>query len=152
MTLRRRDALIAAAALACARPAAALAQQSADDTFLERTIELELQLAEAYDGEDFEQAALFAEQCREHARGLGTALRNRGGRPPEEPGGFRGGPLALEREAVRTCHDAIGEVSDGRLLPTFAAVMANHGQHLVVLRQRMGRDPIPSAFETGAVQ
>lgn len=150
MTLRRREAVIAAAALACARPAAAFAQQSADDSFLERTIELELQLAKAYEGEDFEQAALFADQCREHARGLGLALRNRGGRAPEEPADEPGGPLALEREAVSTCHEAIGEVADVRLLPTFVAVMANHGQHLVVLRQGLGRNPIPFAFESGA--
>jgi hypothetical protein len=152
MSLRRRDLALAAAALACARPAAAFAQATADEATLERTIGLELRLADAYDGEGFEQATLFAEQCREHARGLRTALRNRGGSPPEAPGDARGGPLALESEAIAACHDAIGEVGDGRLVPIFAAVMANHGQHLVVLRQRLGRDPIPAAFETGAVQ
>jgi hypothetical protein len=153
MKPRRRDLALAAAALACARPAAALAQGTADEAALRRTIDLELRLAAAYEAEEFEQAALFAEQCREHVRALGEALRNRGGRPPEVPAApARGGPLALESEAVAACHDAIGEVGDTRVLPIFVALMANHGQHLVVLRQRLGRNPIPAAFETGSVQ
>lgn len=153
MRLRRRDLALgaAAAAVALARPGAALAQ-AGDDELLGDAIALELRLAAAYDGERFEQAPLFARQCREHARGLGMALRNRGRRAPERPRAVRSGPLALESEAVRLYHDAIGELRDERLLPTFAAIMANHGQHLVVLRQRLGRDPIPTAFETGAVQ
>jgi hypothetical protein len=30
-----------------------------------------------------------------------------------------------------------------------ASIMACEGQHLVVLRQALGRDPLPRAFETG---
>ena len=157
MTLRRRDLALAAAALACARPAAALAQATADVAMLERAIEIERRLDIAYGGEPGEgldQAPLFARQCRAHARGLEIALRNRGGRVPPDGGSVpvAANVLAIENEAVGLYHDAIGEVGDERLVPIFAAVMANHGQHLVVLRQRLGRDPIPVAFETGSVQ
>jgi hypothetical protein len=156
MRLRRRDLAFAAAAAALARPAAALAQDR-DDELLQAAIEIERRLAIAYGsepGERFEQAPLFARQCREHARGLDIALRNRGGRVPPDGGSVpvAASVLAIENEAVRLYHEAIGELRDGRLLPTFAAIMANHGQHLVVLRQRLGRDPIPADFETGAVQ
>jgi hypothetical protein len=156
MRLRRRDLALAAAAAALARPASALAQPG-DDELLQAAIEIERRLAIAYGGEPgerFEQAPLFARQCREHARGLGIALRNRGGRVPPDGGSVpvAASVLAIENEATRMYHDAIGELRDGRLLPIFVAVMANHGQHLVVLRERLGRDPIPAAFETGFVQ
>jgi hypothetical protein len=32
------------------------------------------------------------------------------------------------------------------LLPTLGAIMANHGQHAVVLRQALGREPLAGAF------
>ena len=45
--------------------------------------------------------------------------------------------------ASRSCASAA-------LLRTTAQIMASEGQHLVVLRQALGRDPVPNAFETGA--
>jgi hypothetical protein len=153
MRLRRRDLALAAAAAAVARPAAALAQ-SGDHELLETAMVIERRLAIKYNSERFEEAPLFASQCREHFRGLDIALRNRGGKLGPNGGSVAvaAKPLDIENEAVSFYHDAIGEIRDGRLLPTFAAIMANHGQHLVVLRQRLGRDPIPAAFETGSVQ
>jgi len=41
-------------------------------------------------------------------------------------------------------------VENAKLLQTGASIMANEGQHLVVLRRIAGKDPIPNAFETGA--
>ena len=35
------------------------------------------------------------------------------------------------------------------LLGTVAQIMANDGQHLVVLRQALGEDAVPAAFEAG---
>ena len=34
-------------------------------------------------------------------------------------------------------------------MQSMASIMANEGQHLVLLRQAAGRDPVPDAFETG---
>jgi hypothetical protein len=34
-------------------------------------------------------------------------------------------------------------------LKTGAQIMADEGQHLVVLREALGRNPAPNAFETG---
>jgi hypothetical protein len=155
-SLRRRDLALGAAALVLARPAAALAQ-GGDRELLERTLALERRLAALYSRADFGQAGRFGAHCREHAAGLETALRNRGGGPPGEPRAPAGDSsrevaLRLETEAVAACYRAIGDLRDGRLLPAFAAIMAGHGQHLVVLREGLGRDPIPSALETGGVQ
>jgi hypothetical protein len=97
-------------------------------------------------------ARLFREQSREHARGLETALRNRGGRPLAPRA--RAGPatpeqaLRLEARSVSAYHRAIGDLGDERLLEALAGVMANHGQHRVVLRRSLGRDPLPDAFPT----
>lgn len=139
-------------ALAVARPRTALAQSDGDSELIAALIELERRLERAYGAGDSATDRLFETHSREHAEGLEQALRNRGGRPPEEPPPAGGAPLELESRAVASCHHAIGELRDGRLLPTFAAIIANHGQHLVVLRERAGRDPIPTAFETGRVQ
>jgi hypothetical protein len=138
--------------LALARAPAALAQRADDGELIEELIELERRLALVYDGGGSAADNLFARHSREHAEGLEQALRNRGGRPPEPPRAAGGSALQLEQRAVAACNRAAGELRDTRLLPTFAAIMANHGQHLVVLRQALGRDPIPAAFETGGVQ
>jgi hypothetical protein len=155
MSLRRRDLSAGAAGLAVlalARSPAAFAQ-AGDNELIERLLGLERRLAAVYGRGGSASDSLFAEHSREHAKGLELALRNRGGRPPATGGQPDGGSaLELEAEAVAACYRACGELRDTRLLPTFAAIMANHGQHLVVLREARGRDPIPSAFETGHVQ
>jgi hypothetical protein len=161
MRLRRRDLARRAAGvcggLALARAPAALAQGGGDRKLLERALVVERRLAVLYERASFAAAELFGEQCREHVRGLELALRNRGGRPA---GGETAPPsaadaaagLRLETEAVAACYRATGQVRDSRLLGLFAAIMASHGQHLVVLRQALGHDPIPTALEIGVVQ
>jgi hypothetical protein len=156
MSLRRRDLALGAAALALARPAAALAQVG-DRRLLELTLEVERRLVAVYAKTDgFAQARLFGEHCREHVDGLELAYRNRAGSlpdvaaPPVDPPG-RETAMKLETEAVAACYRAIGALRDGRLLPAFAAIMACHGQHLVVLREELRRDPLPAALETGGV-
>jgi hypothetical protein len=157
MSLRRRDLALGAAAVVLARPAAALAQVG-DRRLLELTLEVERRLVALYAKTDgVAHATLFGEQCREHVDGLELAYRNRAGSLPDvaapsaEPAG-REAALKLETEAVAACYRAIGALRDGRLLPAFAAIMACHGQHLVVLRENLARDPIPAALETGGVR
>jgi hypothetical protein len=159
--LSRRDLALRAAGLcgglALARTPAALAQGGDDRELIERALDVERRLAGLYERASFAAADLFGEQCGEHARGLELALRNRGGLPrgaTRAPSGAAdaAAALRLETRAVAACYNAVGELRDGRLLPAFAAIMASHGQHLVVLREALGRDPIPAALETGGVQ
>lgn len=161
MSLSRRDlarrAALLCGGLAFARSPSALAQGGGDSELIELELVLERRLAGLYGRAGFAAAELFGEHCREHVRGLELALRNRGGRPKgggTAPSGAAdaAAALRLETEAVAACYRATGEVRDGRLLPAFAAIMASHGQHLVVLREALGRDPIPTALETGSVQ
>jgi hypothetical protein len=55
----------------------------------------------------------------------------------------------LETAAVAVYFDAMGKLGEARLLQTSATIMANHGQHLAILRRRAGRTAVPNAFETG---
>ena len=153
----------------------ALARAEGDEAILEAAVRLELEAAFAYDtmleGGRFDAPAgrlvrLFRDQERDHAAGLTTALRNRGGRPPAAPraatavpglaeaaGGGRKAMLTfaaeLEMMAVAAYSEAIGKLEDPILLSTTASIMANEGQHLAILRQQLGQNPVPNAFETG---
>ncbi len=110
----------------------------------------------------------FRAHEQEHADTLTTALTDAGGAPPPAPKGagavdeFAKGLgaarsqadvlsflIELETAAVAVYFDAMGKLGDARLLQTSATVMANHGQHLAILRRRAGRQPVPNAFETG---
>ncbi|MCW3065579.1 MAG: putative exported protein [Solirubrobacterales bacterium] len=57
--------------------------------------------------------------------------------------------IALETATVAAYYDAQGKLKSPELLRTSAEVMANEGQHLVVLRKALGRPQLPNAFETG---
>jgi rubrerythrin len=105
----------------------------------------------------------FRRQDQRHADALITALARLGGTPPAKPTHVPGLPaalaggqtamlrfaLALEEVAVGTYHDASRRLDDSKLLQTAVSIMANQGQHLVVLRRTLGEDPVPSAFATG---
>jgi hypothetical protein len=129
-----------------------------DRELILRTLDLEQRLVGLYARGEAPHSKLFGEHCREHVEGLETALRNRGGQQPGEETAPRSGDagaraaLTLETDAVAACYRAIGALRDGRLIPAFAAIMACHGQHLVVLRESLHRDPLPAALETGGVR
>ena len=151
------------------------AQANDDSAVLEAAVGLEQQAVFAYTtaaesgrlGKSARVARLFAEQEREHAEGLTRALRDRGGSPPAKPDGVKDVPglaeatagdalditnfaVELETMAVAAYYDAHGRLSAPELLSTAASIMANEAQHLVVLRQALGKDPSPNAFVTGA--
>lgn len=112
-------------------------------------------------------ARRFRDHEQEHADALTTALTDLGGEPPEKAtaedidavaeglGEARSQrdlasfAIELELAAVAAYHDAQRKLVDAKLLQTSASIMANEAQHLVVLRQAVKRDPVPSAFETG---
>jgi rubrerythrin len=56
--------------------------------------------------------------------------------------------IELENKAVADYYDAAGKLRDPGLLRTTAEIMASEGQHLVVLRQALGRNPAPEALVT----
>lgn len=155
----------------------AFADSSTDVPIMQRAITLELSTVIAYDtlldGRTLSPAmrtALrgFRAHEQEHADTLTTALTDLGGAPPAAPKGvgevdtFAKGLgavrsqadvlsflIELETAAVAAYFDAMGKLGEARLLQTGATIMANHGQHLAILRRRAGRAPVPNAFETG---
>jgi hypothetical protein len=160
--LIRRGAAAGAGALALrlAGPAAVAAADRGDREVLSEALGLERRLERMYaslarrGGPDAQTAELFASDCAEHARGLAIALANRGGTPGEgaggqEPGGGPAAALRLETAAVAAYYRGHAAFGDAALLPTLTSIMANHGQHLALLRQRLGREPVTRAFETG---
>jgi rubrerythrin len=110
-----------------------------------------------------DMARLFRDQEHEHASSLIAALQALGGKPPVEPGRTHlrqpnraGGQkeilefaVALEEMAIAAYYEAQQRLRDAKLLSTGATIMSNEGQHLVVLRQTLKRNPVPGAFETG---
>jgi hypothetical protein len=170
MSLRRREVVRrgaaiggAAAAMALgARAPAALAGRREDRQLLIEMLELEQRLEAIYrslaagGGADGRTAEEFRAHCREHARGLTMALDNRGGVPGKGsaplPVGGLAAALRVETAAVAAYYRANGAFGDVPLLATLTGIMANHGQHLVVLRQRTGTTPVTLAFETGGVE
>jgi rubrerythrin len=155
----------------------AFAQTAGDAEVLEAAVGLEQVAVFAYDTvldrgllDDrlARVARRFRDQEQEHADALTRALGDLSGRPPARPRGVADVDavakglgdvrsrrdavefaIALETAAVAAYHDAQRRLGDARLLQTGASIMANEGQHLVVLRQAAGREPVPNAFETG---
>jgi rubrerythrin len=102
-----------------------------------------------------------------HADRLTTALTDLGGTPPPKATdadlrkALKGVAdprsqadvvnltIELEMATVAAYLDAQRKLIDAKLLQTGASIMANEAQHLVVLRQAVKREPVPSAFETG---
>lgn len=165
-------AVVAMAAPIMLRARTAGAAESGDIEIVEQAVELEQAAAIAYDaiagrdlldGEVKKAATLFAEQQREHVAALVAALEDLGGsRPgphaPEEIEGLAelGSQeealrfaIELEDELVATYRDAAATLESAAVLMTAAQIVGNAAQHLVVLRQQLGEDPVPSAFETG---
>jgi Ferritin-like domain len=100
----------------------------------------------------------------QHAQQLVAALDTKGVKPPIPPrraairglGGVGDDASAarfaidLELRAVGAYNQVVRFVGDPNLLRTVAGAMGADGQHLVVLRQLLRREPVPSAFERGA--
>jgi hypothetical protein len=160
VTIKRREFL---ALPLLALPSSARAAAPGDREILAEALRLETGLSSLYrelareGNPGAREAALFGRQCEEHARGLRIALASRGGRPePADPAGVPAvGPAAvleLERAAVAAYYRAHAGFGDLAFLPTLSSIMANHGQHLAVLREGLGQESVTRAFETGGVE
>jgi rubrerythrin len=150
----------------------ALAKGVEDDAaILERALKLEQTAVVAYDAALesgllrqplAELARRFRGQEREHANALTAALEDLDRKAPRPPtpeqvglGRLEGQDdvlrflIELENMTVVAYIDVQRRLEDEALLRTVAQIMANEGQHLVVLREALGNDPVPDAFEAG---
>jgi len=164
--------LAAASIPALLRVRNAFAQAEGDAAILESAVSLEQTAVVAYrtaagsgllEPPVEKSARLFQKQEQEHADALTTALKDLDGQAPPRPkpedieglGDVKSQKdllefaVELESMAVAAYYDAHGKLEDPKLLETAAQIMANEGQHLVVLRQALDKDPVPDAFETG---
>jgi rubrerythrin len=165
------------AAAATPITAALAASSNPDVATIESFVKMELTAAAVYDvlarlaldAATRSLLSLLAEHEREHAAVLLNAAEYLGG-PPQKPPS----PEAVQRSAptlarARTRHDALviaieveriqlgsyynvqQQLSDTKLLQQTATIMCSEGQHAVLVRSALGSDPIPSAFELGAI-
>jgi hypothetical protein len=155
----------------------AFAGSDTDGTILERAITIERVAVLAYDtilGGDLladrlvPQVRLLRGHEQQHADVMTKALTDLGGTLPPAPSGVKdvdkvvkglgdvrtqadvlNFAIELETALVAAYHDAHAKLVEAKLLQTGASIMADEGQHLVVLRQAAGRPPVPNALETG---
>jgi hypothetical protein len=148
--VRRRDLLLAGAAVALARPAAA---EAAEGDVLDRLIVREDAAAFAYRERGVEGPARLAE---DHAKALRTqidALGRRGPLPPTSvreldpaarrvaEGGAPANAIALQRSLLDAYERGLAELAEPSILRTAATIAASHAQHLALLRREAGLDP-----------
>ncbi len=155
----------------------AFAQATGDAAILQRLINLEQVAVIAY-GSAIGRGLLspaaqrtarrFRDHEQQHADTLTTALTDLGGAPLAPAKGIADVDevaegladaktqadvvnvlIEIELATVAAYHDAHAKLIEARLLQSCATIMANEGQHLVVLRTIVGVEPIPNAFETG---
>lgn len=162
----------ASTAAALARVRTSFAAADGDAAVLRTAVKLENTAVAAYDvairsglldRKLLAAAKLFKRHEQEHAAALSAALKARGETPRAGVDAKLLAPLTrarsqagvvrfaseLETMAVAAYYDAHKKLRDGGLLKTVAQIMSNEGQHLVVLRQALGHDPVPDPFETG---
>jgi hypothetical protein len=169
-------ALAAAGGLVLGNAAVASAQDSADLQAVLGAIALQQALAVAYDafaarpGLGRDLRGLLGEMAhgeRQHAAALLSLAEFLGARPQPEPTFAaveavlpklrlvvdRPTALAvvdeLERAELLGFAADVKTLGDAKLIQMVAAVGAGDAQHLALVRAADGRDPIPSALETG---
>jgi rubrerythrin len=166
--LARRDLLLAAGGgllAAAALPSIALAQADGDAAILRSAIELELLAAEAYDRASPQLggiARLFRNQERQHAAELASLLRSMGGKPASAPvsgvaavsraGSRRAAAqelIKIEDRGIAAYVAAHGKLRDARAMQLMTTILGNQAQHLVALRDVLGSQKVPTAFEIG---
>lgn len=177
MRLTRRQAIPAAAALALAVPGAALAatddeRRGRAEAALVAALREEQTAVVAYEAiansgrlsarvTTLMRALL--DDDRQHAEQLVSTLEAMGVKPPIPPrratipglaGVRKDSDVAafatlLEQRAVGAYARAVANLADPNVLRSVAGAMGTDGQHLVVLRQLAGRNPVPHAFERG---
>lgn len=175
-------ALGAVGGAAFAPPGVAAAAGGLDDATilrlsvqLEQVAQLACEMAVAsglLDARRRASVAAIGAQERQHADAFGTFLHvNLGGALPPPPRGSAAVDAVvpglsrarsqhellsllaeLERVSIYSYYLGAQSLYDQKLVQTATAVLGDHSQHLVVLRQALGRDPLPAAIEVGAAR
>jgi rubrerythrin len=100
---------------------------------------------------------------QEHVDALIATLEERGAQPPDPPTredveglavvSSQAGALdfgrRIEEELVGAYVEAVELFEGASLLQTVGEILGSEGQHLVILRERAGDEPVPRPFERG---
>jgi hypothetical protein len=146
--ITRRQALATGLIAVAARPAAALAGD-ADAGPLRALAAYQREVVEQYDArlrKASDQQTLA--QLRARASSASAVLPKAAS--PPTPGDVTLDTLIAAEEAlVAGCYAALQDLTQDRHLRACAALMADAGRRLVVLRKLAGHPLVPRAFETG---
>jgi hypothetical protein len=106
----------------------------------------------------------LADQERQHVQLLITALAKIGGKPKRTPRtddvpglteaqsreNYLDFLISKENQLVASYTEGVKQLGDPHLLQLSGQICANVGQHLVVLRQALGLNPLPTALPSGS--
>ena len=141
----------------------------ADVEILNGALDLELQSVEAYKlaagrmrGSVLEIGKRFLAQEQEHADGLATVIEDAGGKPNRAKASYDFPQmrtqedavrfvLALENDAIASYIDALPKFSQGELRAMAASILTNEAEHVAVLLDAIGMDPLSGPLVTGSV-
>ena len=139
----------------------------ADVEILNGALDLELMAVAAYKagagrlrGRALEFGKTFLDHEQEHADALSGAIEDAGGRPNRAKSSYEFPELRtqsdvlrfavdLENTAIAAYIDALPKLSQGDLRATIAGIITNEAEHLAVLLDTLGRDPVADALVTG---
>jgi rubrerythrin len=139
----------------------------ADVEILNGALDLELMAVAAYKagaarlrGSVLDIGKLFLEQEQEHADGLAAAIKDAGGTPNRAKSSYDFPELRtqtdvlrfavdLENTAIAAYIDALPKLTQGDLRATAAGIITNEAEHVAVLLDTLGQNPVPAAFVTG---
>jgi rubrerythrin len=128
--------------------------------FEQRAVAAYAAAAERLSGKLKRTAETFGAQERQHADALSSAVMQLGATPASPHDRYALPSLAddaavlrfamgIEQIAIAQYLDLIPKLSSQNLRGSFAAILTVEGQHLAVLREEAGQDPIPDAFVRG---
>lgn len=139
----------------------------ADVELLNGLLDLELMAVAAYKagaahlgGDALQRGKVLLEQEQEHADGLTAAIRDAGGTPNRAKSAYEFPrwrserdvlrfAVDLENTAIAAYIDALPKLTAGDLRSTVASILTVEGEHVAVLLDALGRDPLPTAFVAG---
>jgi len=139
----------------------------ADVEILNGALDLELMAVAAYKagagkltGDRLAMVKDFLEQEQEHADGLAAAIKDADGTPNRakeaydfpvlrSPSDVLRFAVDVENTAIAAYIDALPKLTQGDLRSTAASIITNEAEHLSILLEELGREPVPAAFVTG---
>jgi bacterioferritin (cytochrome b1) len=141
----------------------------ADVEILNGVLDLELMAVAAYKlgagrlrGSVLAIGKTLLEQEQAHADGLMAAIKDAGGTPNRAKSSYDFPVLRsqsdvlrfavdIENTAIAAYIDALPKLSQGDLRATAAGIITNEAEHIALLLDAMGRNPVPAAFVIGKV-